>query len=183
MQTSPWKLGLAAILTTGIMVAGATAQEGASSDVTIKDKAPAVTATDKAPPDDARPVKPTIVERDPFVNQIFASKVTPRNIVRPNPKPLNPGNSSVEPQGRPDADPIATQTEVPEEVPAPEVTVSGIVTSPSGSLAIILTSVGTRMISAGEKLGDYRVSSIGTDHVAFRYGDYKVFKVPMASEF
>ena len=78
MQTSPWKLGLAAILTTGIMVAGATAQEGASSDVTIKDKAPAVTATDKAPPDDARPVKPTIVERDPFC--LLYTSPSPRDL-------------------------------------------------------------------------------------------------------
>jgi hypothetical protein len=188
MHTSYWKMGIATILATGILAAGATAQEGASGDVTIKDKTPAVTApNDAASPADAKPIKPTIVDRDPFVNQIFGSRVLPPRdgYQRPNPVPLKPADpqSKTKPVARPDADPIATETEVPVEIPAPEVTVSGIVTSPSGSLAIISTNVGTRMISAGEKLGDYRVSSIGADYVSFSYGQTKVFKVPMASEF
>ena len=186
MHTSYWRMGIAAILATGILAVGATAQEGASGDVTIKEKTPEVTTTtDATSSADTKPIKPAIVERDPFINQLHSNRFPDydRPQVRPNPRPLKPDGNTQSPQARPDADPIATETEAPVEIPAPEVTVSGIVSSPSGSLAIISTNVGTRMITAGEKLGDYRVSSIGTDYVAFSYGQTKVFKVPMDSEF
>jgi hypothetical protein len=186
MQTHHWRIGIATILATGFLAMGATAQDGASGDVTITDGAPAVTTTtDSTAPADPKPVKPAIHDRDPFVNQLHSNRFPDqdRPQVRPNPRPINPDSNTQKPAARPDADPVATDTEVPEEIPAPEVTVSGIISSPNGSQAIISTSNGTRMIAAGEKLGDYRVSSIGEDYVAFRYGETKVFKVPMASEF
>ena len=69
------------------------------------------------------------------------------------------------------------------DIPAPEVTISGIVRSGSGNQAIISTANGTRVITTGQKLGDYRVAAIGDKSVSFSYGGGKIFKVPMDSEF
>lgn len=185
MHTRHWRRGIATVLATGLLALGASAQNGAEGDVTIKEdtNVPKVQTTTAA---QAKPVKPTIVDRDPFVNQItqsgIVSPTTPK--IRPAVRPAAANNP--EPQARPGADPVAANPpeEVPVvEIPAPEVTVNGIVLSSSGSQAIISTSVGTKLITAGQKLGDYRVSSIGQNYVAFSYGGTKTFKVPLASEF
>ncbi|MCA9780912.1 MAG: hypothetical protein KC800_29535 [Candidatus Eremiobacteraeota bacterium] len=187
MHTSYWRMGLAAVLATGLLATGASAQEGASGDVNIKEKSPAVTQTGDTGISETKVVKPTIVDRDPFVNQITVSRIVspdrPSAPVRPIQK-ISPGNNDKEPLGRPGADPIddTVAVDVP-EIPAPEVKVTGIVSSGSGSQAIISTSNGTRMVTSGQKLGDYRVSSIGPNYVSFSYGEAKVFKVPLASEF
>ena len=187
MHTSNWRLGLAAVLATGLLAAGASAQEGASGDVDIKEKSPAATQSGETVTSETKMVKPTIVDRDPFINQMTSNRIVtpdrPNSGVRPI-KTISPGNNDKEPNGRPGADPVDPTVAVVEpEVPAPEVTVTGIVSSGSGSQAIISTSAGTRMVSSGQKLGDYRVSSIGPNYVSFSYGQTKVFKVPLASEF
>lgn len=184
MHTSYWKTGIAALLTGLLLGAGVSAQEGASGDVTIKNEKPAVATSSASSADADKIIKPAIVDRDPFINQLQRDGFANQDVrPRPNPRPLKPDNSSQAPKARPDADPIATNTEVPIEVPAPEVKVTGIVVSSSGSQAIISTGQGMRMITTGQKLGDYRVSAIGADYVAFSYGGEKVFKVPMSSEF
>ena len=187
MHTSNWRMGLAAVLATGLLAAGASAQEGASGDVDIKEKSPAVTQSGETATSESKMVKPTIVDRDPFINQMTSNRILtpdrPNSLVRPI-KKISPGNNDTEPKARPGADPIDDTVAVVEpEIPAPDVTVTGIVSSGSGSQAIISTSAGTRMVSSGQKLGDYRVSSIGPNYVSFSYGQTKVFKVPLASEF
>ena len=187
MHTSNWRMGLAAVLATSLLAAGASAQEGASGDVDIKEKSPAVTQSGETATSESKMVKPTIVDRDPFINQMTSNRILtpdrPNSLVRPI-KKISPGNNDTEPKARPGADPIDDTVAVVEpEIPAPDVTVTGIVSSGSGSQAIISTSAGTRMVSSGQKLGDYRVSSIGPNYVSFSYGQTKVFKVPLASEF
>ena len=187
MHTSYWRMGLAAVLATGLLATGASAQEGASGDVNIKEKSPAVTQSGSTANNDTVMVKPTIVERDPFINQMtnnrFSTPTRP-NLPPRSVKTISPGNNDKEPLARPGADPIDDTVAVEQPViPAPEVTVTGIVSSGSGSQAIISTSNGTRMVTSGQKLGDYRVSSIGPNYVSFSYGQTKVFKVPLASEF
>lgn len=187
MHTSNWRTGIAVFLATGLLAAGASAQEGATGDVDIKEKSPAVTQPADTTSSETRMVKPTIVDRDPFINQMTSNRIlTPdrtNSPIRPI-KKISPGNNNAEPQARPGADPVDETVAVQEpEIPAPEVTVTGIVSSGSGSQAIISTSAGTRMVSSGQKLGDYRVSSIGPNYVSFSYGETKVFKVPLASEF
>jgi Tfp pilus assembly protein PilP len=82
-----------------------------------------------------------------------------------------PANSNA-----PVAENAAEGEEVEEQVPAPSVSISGIVSSGSGRQAIISTSNGTRMISPGMKLGDYYVANIGSDYVTFGYGGTQDFQ-------
>jgi hypothetical protein len=182
MKADYWRQGVATILTAGILAVGAAAQDGAEGEVNIQDKAPAAATETEAPEAAPKPIKPQIVERDPFVNQLLTGNVgTSTSGTRgPRVRASSAGNAS---------DGAAVASNAPEEeveeveIPAPEVTVNGIVQSSTGPQAIISTSVGTRMISPGQKLGDYRVSAIGAKSVTFTYGGEKHFKVEMDSEF
>ncbi|MFA5505770.1 MAG: hypothetical protein WC314_21600 [Vulcanimicrobiota bacterium] len=183
MHTSHWRKGFAAILAAGLLATGASAQDGASGDVTIKDKTPVVSqSSDPTADDSARLIKPTIVDRDPFTNQLIENRLaTPSSPQADRRNTVSPGNDNREPKARPGADPIDYTVAVEQPaIPAPEVTVTGIV---SGSQAIISTNYGTRVVTPGQKLGDYRVSAIGQNYVSFSYGQGQVFKVPMDSEF
>jgi len=182
MKADYWRQGVATILTAGLLAVGAVAQDGAEGEVNIQDKAPATTTEAEAPAAAARPIKPMIVERDPFVNQLLTGNVigSSTGTRGPRVKASKAGTAAVaSAQGA-----VAAAEQVEDiEVPAPEVTVNGIVGSNSGRQAIISTGVGTRMISPGQKLGDYRVSKIGPNFVTFTYGGTKDFKVEIDSEF
>ncbi|MFA5508944.1 MAG: hypothetical protein WC314_28065 [Vulcanimicrobiota bacterium] len=190
MKADYWRQGVAAILAAGLLAVGAVAQEGAEGEVNITEGAPTETAqpAEAEPAAQPKPIKPQIVDRDPFVNQLLTGNVTStstgtrsvtRNI-KPVAKNAQSGSTVASAAGTAAAGEEAAE-EV--EIPAPEVSVTGIVSSGTGKQAIIKTNVGMRVINVGQKLGDYRVAAIGTDHVVFNYGGEKNFKVPLDSEF
>lgn len=183
MKADYWRQGVATILTAGLLAVGAAAQDGAEGEVNITDKAPTETSETASVKPAEKPVKPQIVDRDPFVNQlttgtVFSSTTGTRSGARVRPKA---GSSAVAAADDELSDEDLEEEE--EEIPAPEVSVKGIVSSGSGRQAIISTSVGTRMITTGQKLGDYRVSSITAGAVTFTYGGTQSFKIPLDSEF
>lgn len=194
MKADYWRKGVATVLTAGLLATGAVAQDGAEGEVNIQDSAPATTSTAAETKPAARPIKPQIVERDPFVNQLLTGNISTstsgtRSPTR-NVRTSKPASNTIKPAGTtasaaPGAAPGAVGDEAPEpEIPAPEVTVNGIVSSGSGRQAIISTGNNiTRVISPGMKLGDYRVSTIGPNYVTFNYGGKKDFKVVIENQF
>jgi hypothetical protein len=192
MKADYWRRGVATILAAGLLAVGAVAQDGAEGEVNITDTTPTETSESEQPEaaaDSSKPIKPQIVERDPFVNQLLTGNVIPgdsapsrapvRTIEKRPTKAADSGSTvaSAAPVGEEDG-----EEEV--EIPAPEVSVTGIVTSGSGgNQAIIKTNVGMKVINVGQKLGDYKVSTIGEDYVVFSYGGEKTFKVPIDAEF
>lgn len=184
MKADYWRRGVATIMTAGLLAVGAAAQDGAEGEVNITEAAP--TATSEAAPEKpaAKPIKPQITERDPFVNQLTTGTViggsAPSRAARVKPAAAASSGDS----GKAVASSGKTiENQEVEEIPAPEVKVTGIVMSGSGNQAIISTDVGTRMISTGQKLGDYKVSSISNKKVVFSYGGDKFFDVPLEPEF
>lgn len=185
MKPDYWRRGVATIMTAGLLAVGAAAQDGAEGEVNITEKTPATTSETKPEAEKAaKPIKPQIVERDPFVNQLTAGVVISDSAPSRGPRVKAGGNVASSGGGdKTDGDGKVLTDEGEEEIPAPEVTVTGIVMSYSGNQAIISTDVGTRMISAGQKLGDYKVSSITNKKVVFSYGGEKYFDVPLEAEF
>jgi hypothetical protein len=190
MKADYWRRGVATVLAAGLLAVGAVAQDGAEGEVNITDTTPAETSESapQAEEAEAKPIKPQIVDRDPFVNQLLtgnvisgdiATRAPVRNIKpRPEAKPAAAAGSVAS------ADPITNPEDTEEvEIPAPEVSVTGIVSSGSGNQAIIKTNVGMKVINVGQKLGDYKVSAIGENYVVFSYGGEKTFKVPIDAEF
>lgn len=70
----------------------------------------------------------------------------------------------------------------PIEVPAPQVTIHGIISSNSGNRAILASPNKTYLVQRGDKLGDYTVESVNAKTVVFRYKD-KTFNLKLESEF
>jgi hypothetical protein len=190
MKTDIWRQGAAAILAAGLLTIAAVAQTGeASGEVKIEgEKPPAAAAAGTKPT--AKPVKPTITDRDPFVNQVNAGTVSPDAVgrvrrttsegpaVRP---PANRAASNGPSKGPGGKGTAAAEEEVPEViVPAPEVTITGIVRSGSGRVAIVNSGTSSYMVVPGQKLGDYRVSTITDTAVTFTHTG-KAFKVPIDS--
>ena len=187
MRADYWRIGVATIMTAGFLAAGASAQNSAEGEVNIKDKAPAAASEGEQVKKEAKPVKPQIVDRDPFVNQILTGTVRSTTAVRRNPGQKSgtqvigtAANTVKNAQANGGKGDEAAEVV---EIPAPEVTVNGIVSSGSGRQAIISTNAGTRMITTGMKLGDYRVASIGNNYVTFSYNGEKDFKVQLENEF
>ena len=119
----------------------------------------------------------TAIKRDPFVNQITGSRVLPtqpHKIV--SPLQQDSGREQVSRPG--DRIPDENPTEVAID---PNVTVTGIVTSPAGRQAILTTEVGGRLVSQGEKLGDFQVTEIGENYVALSYQGAKAVKLSLKS--
>lgn len=183
-----WRHRAAAILAAGLLTVAAVAQEGASGEVKIEgEKPPAAPATAVVKPA-AKPVKPTITNRDPFVNLVNAGTVSAgstsrvraaqssgatvrpaASVVRANPGAVAAAAAAVEPE--------------PEViVPAPEVTITGIVKSRGGHQAIINSGSNSHIVSAGQKIGDYRVAAITDTAVTFTNSG-KSFKIPIESQF
>jgi len=189
MKADYWRKGVATILTASLLAVGAIAQEGAEGEVTIEEQAPAVTSeAQPAAQPAAKPVKPQIVDRDPFVNQLLTGTISSATApTRARSRTLKPksGTSAVAAAESSVSGGTTELTDEAEavEIPAPQVSINGIVSSGSGNQAIISTDVGTRMISEGQKLGDYSVSRISDRAVVFTYGGEKEFTVEMADEF
>lgn len=177
MHTAHFRRGIVTALTTALLVAGASAQDGAQQDVNIK--AQTQTPTVQAAPTSQKMVKPVLVDRDPFINQLQSNQL----IRKPSPDRPNPKVDRLPGLQTSQGSQTAESEAVAAVVPAPDVKVNGIVTSGQERQAIISTSMGTRLISKGQKLGDYRVAAIGTNYVSFSYGGEKIFKVPMETEF
>ena len=180
MHTAHWRRGIVTALTTALLAAGASAQDGAQQDVNIKAQTqdPTVQTTSTS----QKMVKPVLVDRDPFINQLqsnhFTGKTSP-----PKPDRYGDKDRGQQPTQITRSSQSTESEAVAAVVPAPDVKVNGIVTSGKERQAIISTNVGTRLITTGQKLGDYRVAAIGTNYVSFSYGGEKIFKVPMETEF
>jgi hypothetical protein len=192
MKVEFWRNSAAAILAAGLLAVAAVAQTGeASGEVKIEgDKPPAATTSVQAKPA-ARPAKPVITDRDPFVNQVESGVVVggavPSGVVR---SARATGASTVRPAAAPVGKPMgagkkaAAEAEPEPEViiPAPEVTVTGIIKSSGSHQAIVSSSTGSYIVSPGQKLGDYRVSAITDTAVTFTHTG-KSFKIPIESDF
>lgn len=184
MKTEFWRQSAAAIIATGLLAVAAVAQTGeATGEVKIEgDKPPAATSTAsvKSP---AKQAKPTITERDPFVNLVEVGAVSTGSALRP--RSQTAGGASVRPAANPIVKAGAVAAAEPVEeviVPAPEVTITGIVKFSGGHQAIVNSGTSSYIVKAGQKLGDYRVSSITDTAVTFTHTG-KSFKIPIESDF
>ena len=102
--------------------------------------------------------------RDPFVNQHSSAALT-TNTHRPTPAP-----PTVTPQQISKADPQIDQgsgSRVIPMVPSPEVTVTGIVTTPGNRHAILRAGSSSIIVTEGQRLSDYQVKSIDATSVTF----------------
>ncbi len=194
MKNEFWRRGIAAILTAGLLAIGAAAQEGeATGEVKIEgDVPPAATATAEVKPA-VKVAKPMITNRDPFVNQLLTGEVTSGFTPRVRSRERTaaaPAERSVRPAASarsitPGANVAAVAPEpIPEPViiPAPDVTISGIVKAGGTRQAIVNAGSSSYIVSEGQKLADYRVSSITDTAVTFTYMG-KSFKIPIDSQF
>ena len=187
MRKDFWRQGAAAILAAGLQASAVVAQEGASGEVKIEGEKPPAAAGEAAKPA-AKSIKPSITDRDPFVNQVNAGVVNPGAITRVRSvttgATVRPpaGGAAARGNAAKGAAKNAPAEEVVEEVivPAPEVTITGIVKSGGGHIAIVNSGTQSYMVSAGQKLGDYRVASITDTAVTFTHTG-KAFKVPIES--
>lgn len=195
MKNEFWRRGIVAILTAGLLAIGAVAQEGeATGEVKIEgDAPPAATATAEVKPA-TKVAKPMITNRDPFVNQLLTGEVTsgftPRvRSTRERTATAAPAGRSVRPAASartisPGANVAAAAPEAPPApvIPAPEVTIAGIVKAGGSRQAIVNAGASSYIVSEGQKLADYRVSSITDTAVTFTYMG-KSFKIPIDSPF
>lgn len=190
MKKDFWRQSAVAMLAVGLLAASSGAQEGATGEVKIEGETPpAATATAAVKPA-AKPVKPTITDRDPFVNHVNAGVVSSGSVRRVRNDRAS-GNTVKPAAAAPKAAAATaakgaaagTEEEVPEViVPAPEVTITGIVKSRGGNQAIVSTGSSSYIVATGQKLGDYRVAAITDTAVTFTHTG-KSFKIPIESEF
>ena len=187
MNSDYWRRGVAAVLTAGLLTAGAVAQDGASGEVEIEDKAP-VTAKKNSVVKAKKVIKPEITDRDPFVNSIASGDVVGTVGGR---RTTSGGGGTVkaksggDDEGVEDEDFDGEGGEEPEvvEIIAPEITVNGIVGSGSGRQAIVVDAAGaTHIVRAGQKIGEVYVSSVANKSITLVHQG-KSFNFPMASEF
>ena len=122
------------------------------------------------------------VKRDPFVSHDNPAVQQPIN----RPKPLHDTrvvSTPVTPSqnmDKPDA-PVPVTPPVAIVVPAPDVTVSGIVASAGQRQAIINTGSRSVIVTAGQQVADYRVKAIDAQSVTFEpHG--KSFKIPLGQK-
>ena len=184
MRKEFWRNSTVAILAAGLLAVAAVAQTGeASGNVKIESgKAPAAQAQVKA----AKPAKPIISDRDPFVNQVSGGYTTSSSVSSrrsssgSSVRPANAASRTASAKAAANAPSAQATPEV--EVPAPEVTITGIVKSRGTHQAIVNSGASSYIVVSGQKLGDYRVASITDTAVTFTLSG-KNFKVPMESEF
>ncbi len=179
---------LAVLLAAGLLSTAAFAQEGeATGEVNIEGETPAVSspAPAEAAPSIGLPMKPQIVSRDPFVNTILSGEVYASYAPARTSRPAAAPSIAAAPQVTvpPAARGPQIEEEIEEEIiPAPEVTVTGIVSSGSGRYAIVNSGASSYLVTVGQKLADYRISAISTDSVTFSYSG-KSFEIEMEDEF
>ena len=165
MLTRNQQQGIIIALTAGFLSVGAQAQTGNPSTISTLTKA-----------------KPILVERDPFVNQIRSTKLDSSfSVTKLHPQLINSPVVKTDSNETPTTSESRVVAATPEVlvIPAPDVTISGIVSSGKGRQAIINSTGATRVITTGQKLGDYRVASIGKESVTFSYGDSDTFEISM----
>ncbi|MEW6281623.1 MAG: hypothetical protein AB1758_23635 [Candidatus Eremiobacterota bacterium] len=162
--------------------------EGASEVVDITDTTTAASPTPSeaaTPAPLPRPVAMDL-ERDPFENPMLGgggSKPQPR--VRPTGRPGASSGTGSKPAAstKPSAPGKGAAAEVEEEeVPAPDVTVTGIVSGGGKYRAIVNGPEQSYIVSVGDKLAEYRITTISPKAVTFTYKG-KSFKVKLQDEF
>ena len=188
MKTDFWRQGAAAILAAGLLATATVAQEGATGEVKIEGETPPAATATAAPKPAAKPIKPAITDRDPFVNLVRSGVVVGGSAPRSR-APQATRGATVRPAATVAAGPSragAANPAAPQEpeviVPAPEVTITGIVKSRNGNQAIINSGANSHIVQAGQKIGDYRVAAITDTAVTFTNSG-KSFKVPIENEF
>ncbi len=171
-----------------------TGTQGASETVTVTDTgAESTPAPAGSPSPGATPLaRPTVqqITRDPFVNPLtgggggLASTPTRRTTTTttsstPRVTSANTpgGTTGTKPGGKPGA-----PAEPEEEVPPPDVTVTGIVQGSSGSMAIISGPEQSYIRRVGESLAEYKILAISPKAVTFGFKGHK-FKVKIQDEF
>lgn len=184
MRKEFWRNSTVAIIAAGLLAVAAVAQTGeASGQVKIEgENTPAATAQVKPA---AKPAKPVIQDRDPFVNQVTGGVVNSSAVVRQRRSAtgasVRPASSASRSSAARAATPNAEAT--PEVVvPAPEVTITGIVKSRGAHQAIVNSGTSSYIVVPGQKLGDYRVAAITDTAVTFTHSG-KSFKIPIDSDF
>ena len=117
------------------------------------------------------------VKRDPFINNQSAPAVNHK--IR---QPRQTDNQRFQDQRQtPSVTPATTLPQPVIVVAAPEVTVNGIVASAGQRQAIISTSQGSRIVTVGQKLADYRVKAIDNKSVTFE-AQGQSFKINLGQE-
>lgn len=152
MLTSPTKKGLLALTAAALLSLAATAQSGGGNPE---------------------------VKRDPFLNNQDSVPVVKTVPARQGREGLQPFTSPTR-KPTPGVAP-SNQPEIVVVVPAPQVTVDGIVASSGQRQAIITTSKGSRIVTVGQRLADYRVKAIDSKSVTFE-AQGKSFKIPLGQQ-
>lgn len=114
--------------------------------------------------------------RDPFINLNLRPQAP--DGTRTQPKNTNDGVTKV--GDGPKDGPAAASPTI--DVEAPDVTITGIVESGHGRQAIAQVGSNSAILSVGQKLGDFTVSSITPGAVTFGY-ETASFTIPLAAEF
>lgn len=99
--------------------------------------------------------------RDPFVQKGLKTD-SPPPVATPGPETpaLHPGDASNQ---RPAKRPVVAL--------APEVSISGVLLSPTGNRAIVRTPERQLLVSEGQRVGDFRVGKIAQGVVVFHCGE------------
>ena len=132
-----------------------------------------------APAQDKPPLNThPIVERDPFTNTIpgnpdFNNRPSQQPVQT---KPIKEANTHPDVSNGHD---VSHDTEV---LNVPDVQITGIVSNQQGRQAILTSNSNTVIVSVGEKVGDFHVSSITPESVTLSYQG-RDHKIAMNSEF
>ncbi|MGE0488269.1 MAG: hypothetical protein AB7S38_03530 [Vulcanimicrobiota bacterium] len=191
---------LAALTILGALVTGtgynaAQAQEegDASGKVTISEDAETPKTPDKpAPAEQQGPKKmpkPKLTDRDPFINPIeagtFSGGKTPKKgdpNAGPTVRAQDGGEGATASGDNKGGEEAAYTDEEEEEIDPPAVTISGIVSSGTGRMAILTSPDQSHIVRVGDKVGEYRVAGISERAVTFKIKDH-TFKIIMEDEF
>jgi hypothetical protein len=154
MLTPNLRRSLIAVAISGLLLSAASAQNGSS-----------------------RPE----VTRDPFLNNqtVPGAAIQHHNTLKPG-----PGNglaAPVQPTARKVPKVVAPAVDAIAAVPAPEVTVNGIVASSGQRQAILSNGSGSFIVQVGQKLSDYRVKAIDASSVTFEAQGHS-FRIPLSKD-
>ncbi|GMU58153.1 MAG: hypothetical protein AMXMBFR33_72990 [Candidatus Xenobia bacterium] len=170
-----------------------TGTQGASETVSITDTGaeapatgtPAASPTPRGSQPLARPVQQQIT-RDPFVNPLTGggASLASRPTVRATPRvtAATPGSTAAATPGTKASPGAQDAAEPEEEVPPPDVTVTGIVMGAGRSFAIVTGPEQSYIVGVGDKLVEYRILAISPQAVTFGLKSKK-FKVKLQDEF
>lgn len=170
-----------------------TGTQGASETVSITDTGaeapttgtPAASPTPTGSQPLARPVQQQIT-RDPFVNPMTGggTALASRPTVRATPRvtAATPGSAAAATPGTKASPGAQDAAEPEEEVPPPDVTVTGIVMGAGRSFAIVTGPEQSYIVGVGDKLVEYRILAISPQAVTFGLKSKK-FKVKLQDEF